>query len=215
MEKWKDIKGYENLYKVSNLGRVKSLERNVVGNRGGSYKIEEKILKCGKECRGYLIVFLCKEGKKKKYKVHRLVAQAFLDNPNNLSQVNHKDEDKTNNMVWLNDDGSVDYNKSNLEWCDNKYNVNYGTRNKRISKAKSIPILQFTKNDEFLRRWDNATEVSRELGINNCSIYSCLKRKKYKSAGGYVWKYDTIDNYLIGVLNKSFIENGLKNKKVA
>ena len=111
IEIWKDIEGYENLYQVSNLGRVKSLNYNHTG--------KEKIMKAKKD-KGYLRVQLYKDGKPKFYSVHRLVATSFLPNPNNLSQVNHIDEDKSNNIV------------DNLEWCSAKYNSNYGTRIQRI-----------------------------------------------------------------------------------
>ena len=171
VEIWKDIEGYEGLYQVSNLGRVKSL-----GN-GSSNNSKERILKSYKNNNGYLRVFLCKEQIRKIYLVHRLVASAFIPNTDNLPQVNHIDEDKTNNRV------------DNLEWCDIKYNSNYGSRIERVSKANSISILQFTKNGEFVRRWDSAREVERELGIKHSNITSCLKGR-YKKAGNYVWCYE-------------------------
>lgn len=125
MEVWKDIQGYEGLYQVSNLGRVRSLER--ITKRFNGFKICEykdgnKILKLSKNNKGYLTIGLCKDGKEKKCKVHRLVAQAFIPNLYGLPQINHKDENKENNIV------------SNLEWCNNKYNSSYGTRGKRISE---------------------------------------------------------------------------------
>ncbi len=126
-EIWRDIAGYEGLYQVSNLGRVKSLERTTKrfnGFKVCEYKDGNKILKQSKNYKGYLFVGLCKNGKEKKYKVHRLVAEAFIDNPNNLPQVNHKNENKECNI------------SNNLEWCTNKYNCNYGTRNERIYKKK-------------------------------------------------------------------------------
>ena len=112
-EIWKDIPGYEGLYQVSNFGRVKSLRRPY-GNNGGIQWTKERILSPGKDKDGYLQVNLHCNGKQHQRKVHRLVAQAFLPNMDNLPMVNHKDEDKTNNNV------------DNLEWCDQKYNINYG-----------------------------------------------------------------------------------------
>lgn len=165
-EIWKDIKGYEGLYQVSNLGRVKSL-----GN-GKSNNSKVKILKPCKNKDGYFLITLSKNNKKKSYRINRLVASAFIPNPNNLTQVNHKDEDKTNNRV------------DNLEWCDSKYNTNYGTRNKRISK----PIIQFTKNGEFVRKWDSATQVEKELSIKQQNISKCCG-EKIKSAYNYKWGY--------------------------
>ena len=109
-EIWKDKKNYEGHYQVSNFGRVKSIKFG-----------KEKILKQSIR-HGYYCVVLSKNGILKNYFVHRLVAEAFIDNPDNLPQVNHKDECKTNNIV------------SNLEWCDRKYNINYGTRTEKCSK---------------------------------------------------------------------------------
>ena len=167
-EIWKPIEGYNGLYQVSNMGRVKSL--------GNNKTRKEKILKLHSDKDGYLKVQLHKEGKKKNYLIHRLVAQAFIDNPNNLPQVNHKDEDKTNNCA------------ENLEYCDSSYNTNFGTRNERIVKANSIPILQFTKSGEFVKKWNNAKEVERDLEISSSNIYKCCKGK-LKSIGGYEWGY--------------------------
>ena len=116
-EIWKDIEGYEGLYQVSNLGRVKSFPRK------GTHTTKERILKLTKSNKNYVIVILKNNYIQKAKSVHRLVAEAFIPNPNNLPQVNHKDENKLNNKV------------DNLEWCDNIYNCNYGTRNKRLSIA--------------------------------------------------------------------------------
>lgn len=117
-EEWRGIEGYEGMYQVSNLGRVKSLARVIIRSDGKPNPVNEKILKHG-ITKGYCSVVLCKDGKKKMYKVHRLVAMAFLSNPHNLPEVNHKDENKKNNCV------------DNLEWCTPKYNTNYGTCSER------------------------------------------------------------------------------------
>ena len=117
-EIWKDIEGYEGCYQVSNLGRVKSLDRNVKGNKS-NYIRTGKILSPKTHRNGYLVVGLCTDRKIKMYYIHRLVAQAFLPNLDRLPQVNHKDENKTNNNV------------ENLEWCSAEYNTNYGTANDR------------------------------------------------------------------------------------
>ena len=126
-EIWKDIKGYENLYQVSNLGNVRVLDRHV--NSGIKYnnKVKRKgqILKQFLKKNGYLQVVLSNNNTRKYIAVHRLVAETFLQNTHNLPQVNHKDENKLNNCV------------DNLEWCTAKYNCNYGTRTKRISKKLS------------------------------------------------------------------------------
>ena len=127
-EIWKDIVGYEGLYQVSNLGNVKRLKG--YKGRGKGYIVEEHLIKPSISSNGYQNVVLCKNGKTKTFTMHRLVAIAFLYNSDNLPQVNHKDENKLNNCV------------DNLEWCDSKYNNNYGTRNKKCSDKWKLKRLQ-------------------------------------------------------------------------
>lgn len=183
-EIWKTIECYEN-YMVSNFGRVKSLNYKRTGKEG--------IIGIHKDKKGYIIFRLFKNGISQQHKAHRLVAQTFIPNPQNLPCVNHKDENKQNNCV------------SNLEWCDVKYNNNYGTRNKKISKshkgvrlskeqiensakARQKPIVQLSLNGEFIRYWKSIKQVKIELGISNSNIYHSLKDKR-KTAGKYKWKY--------------------------
>ena len=184
MEVWKslDFLGYPD-YEVSNFGKVKSLKRN------------EKILNQGKHKRGYLIVVLSKDNKRKTFTVHRLVCLAFLENPENLPMINHKNEIKTDNHV------------DNLEFCTAKHNSNYGTCKERMSKSlrgrklseetknkisennpNRKPILQYTKDNIFIRNWDSAKSASQELKICATSITACCKGKR-KSSGGFLWKY--------------------------
>ena len=160
-EIWKDIDGYEGLYQISNKGRVKRL-----------YKASERILKPRDNGRGYLRVHLTKENTSKHIRVHRLVARAFIPNPDNLPEINHRDENKKNNCV------------ENLEWMRHIDNCNYGTRNERISRK----ILQYSKSGELIREWQGAGEVERLLGIYRGNINSCCKGR-YKSAYGFIWKY--------------------------
>lgn len=202
MEKeiWKTIEDYPN-YQISNMGRVKSLKFG-----------REKIIKHS-ICKGYCRLQLCKEGKTKQYLVHQLVAQTFIPNPNNYIFVNHRDENKQNNMV------------SNLEWVTQEYNANFGTRNERISKAHkgikhtqetkykigkahkgkilsqehknklSKPILQFNgEGTKIIGKFNSAKQVERELGIKQSNICACLNGKR-KSCGGYKFMYlqDYID----------------------
>lgn len=157
MEIWKNIEGFENLYQVSNYGRVKSLKYG-----------KEKILKPFKDKDNYLRVILCKQGKPKLYLIHRLVAQAFIPNPNNYPQVNHKDEVKTNNCV------------SNLEFCTAKYNINYGTRTKKTSKQ----VLCV----ETGKIYSSLSEVYRQLGFAQSNISSVCNGLR-NTCGGFHWRY--------------------------
>lgn len=173
-EEWKDIEGYEGLYQVSNTGLVKNKKR-------------EKVLALEPSNCIYLRVHLWKNGVGKHYLVHRLVAEAFIDNPNNLPQVNHKDEDKTNNNV------------DNLEWCTVEYNHNYGTVIERIKttqqndKNKSKVILQYTLDGQFVAEYPSIKEASRQTGLDDGNISHCCRRKK-KTLGGYIWRYKNEGN---------------------
>ncbi len=172
-EIWKDIKGYEGLYQISNLGRVKSIKRVVA--RGTNYKpIKERVLKAGNN-KGYAYVILCKYGKKKTVQVHRLVAYAFIPNPNNLPCINHKDENPLNNIV------------SNLEWCTHSYNNSYNELRVKAAISKRIPVLQYSKEGVFIREWSYSKEAEKELGISHRTIDACCKGK-LKTSGGYIWK---------------------------
>ena len=173
-EIWKDILGYEGKYMVSNWGRVKSLNYHRTG--------KERIMKPSDNGHGYLFVVLCKDGKDKKCRINRLVAQAFLPNPDNLPEVNHKDENKYNNCV------------ENLEWCDRSYNINYGTRNKRIAEKyindpnKSKTVVGINEVNGSMVIFPSSCEAERQTGIFQTSIIKCCKGKR-NSAGGYFWFY--------------------------
>lgn len=176
IEWWKYIPGYEGLYMVSNLGRIKSCDRYVKHNCGGLKLIKGGIISLRVKKNGYVQVQLCKEGQVKFYLVHRLVAEAFIPNPDNLPQVNHKNEDKTDNRV------------ENLEWCTALYNISYGSCIKRRSINKMKKINQLTLDGELVKVWASATEVMNVLGFHRGTINSCL-RKRRKTAYGYVWRY--------------------------
>ena len=188
-EEWRDIKGFEGLYQVSNLGRVKSLSRVVRANTCGLREILEKILSNGKSSCGYDLVVLSKNGKHYNKLIHRLVAETFIPNPNKYREVNHKDENKANNFIYVNKDGSVDYEKSNLEWCDRKYNANYGTGIERCAAKKYKPVVMIDATTGVeLKTYKSAKDAMKETNINRNNIgMVCLGKRA--TAGGYIWKF--------------------------
>jgi len=195
-EIWKDIEGYEGYYQVSNLGRVKSLKRFVERYVKGRYQnliVKERILKPRLSKKSYYRVSLSNGFRTfKDLQIHRLVAQAFIPNPDKLPQVNHKDENHLNNSVWVNLDGSIDFEKSNLEWCDDLYNNNYGTRNKRIAKANSMPVIMMDNDGNDLRYFNSINDAARWLGgMHFVSAISrvCRGIKPHVIAGGHRWRY--------------------------
>lgn len=170
-EIWKPVKGYEGLYEVSNLGRVKSLKYG-----------REKVLKPGDDNNGYLFVKLYKDGKRKHFKVHRLVAEAFLPNPEGLPEVNHRDEVKTNNVVY------------NLEFCSRWYNMHYGTLQERTTAARSkaVEASKFSDFREIELRFNSTAEAGRN-GFNQGNVSKCCRgcfnredNNKYKNL---YWRY--------------------------
>ena len=173
MEEWRDVIGYEGLYQVSNKGNVKSLNYGRTG--------KEKIMKPRKGSNGYLYIKLFKDGKSKTCSVHRLVAEAFLENTNNLPEVNHISEDKEDNRV------------SNLEWCSHIDNCNHGTRNRRVAEKISIPIYGINKVSGLIVEFSSAHEAERITGIRNSHICECCQGKR-KSAGGFYWMYAEEEN---------------------
>lgn len=158
-EIWKEIAGFEGLYAVSSKGRVKNLKSG-------------KVLKNLVNTHGYARVGLCNGNgtKRKMIRVHRLVAQAFIPNPNGLPQVNHIDEDKTNNNV------------SNLEWCTASQNTRHSIY------QRSCRINQLTLDGELVNTWDSSMQIKRETGFHQSYIIECCKGK-YKQAYGYRWEY--------------------------
>lgn len=183
IEEWRtavyDGEVYEGLYKVSNLGRILSLNYHHTGRAELMTPFENE--------KGYLQVILWKNGEYKTCRVHRLIAETFLKNPENKPQVNHKDEDKTNNFVFLNKDGSVNKEKSNLEWSTPKENCNHGTRNERIAKAKSKKVLQLSLTGDLIREWPSASEVGRN-GFNSSHVTECCQGKR-KTHKGFRFMY--------------------------
>lgn len=203
-EIWKDIKGYEGLYKVSNLGRIKSLKRKVYDKTRHYYKIiNERILKQTIATPKYYVVNLTKKGIQKTYRIHKIVAETFIPNPNNYIIINHIDGNKLNNNI------------DNLEWCTYKHNSQEAKRlgllkssmnslkrwNGKYGKEhnRSKIIYQIDKNtDEIINMFYGIAEASRETGINKSNISACcnhkVKNKKgrrwvVRTAGGYKWEF--------------------------
>jgi hypothetical protein len=172
-EIWKDIEGYEGTHQVSTLGRVRSLDRtNTVGA-----KIKGKIMKQQSNKDGYMQVTI-KSGVKKTFLVHRLVAKAFIPNPQNYLEVNHKDVNVKNNRI------------DNLEWCDRTYNCNYAGAHEKVAKSLKIPVIQMDMNGNFIQEWDSIKEAAQALNIPSTNITCCCKHpEKRKSIHGYKWKY--------------------------
>ena len=169
MALWKEIPGYEGLYLVSNDGRIYSLPK-VVSNGRGEYVRDGQLLKPGLRGRDglmYEFVILCKNGVSEHKSVHRLVAEAFIDNPNKYDVINHIDHDTLNNKV------------ENLEWCTQQYNNEYG-HNK--------PVCQYSVDGELLATYKSATYASVMTGISRTSINNALVGCS-QSSGGYIWKY--------------------------
>ena len=168
MEEWLNIDGYPD-YQVSNTGKVKSIKYG-----------KERILKQGTNKYGYHLVQLYRDGKYKNMKVHRLVAEAFISNPDNLPQINHKDENPLNNNV------------ENLEFCDAKYNINYGTHNKRMAKTKTgiynTKISKAVKCLETSVVYPSLAEIQRKIGFSKQNISACCNGKR-KSAYKFHWEW--------------------------
>lgn len=162
-EEWRDIRGYEGRYKVSNLGRVKSLKRSIILKERSNGR--------------YLIVDLQYNRIIKKCYIHRLVAQAFIPNPSDLPCINHKDENKLNNTV------------ENLEWCSYSYNNAYSNTSIKGAKAVMRSIVQLTLDEHrYIKTFESIREAERELHIPNSTISACLVGR-LKHAGGYYWMY--------------------------
>lgn len=199
-EIWKDVVGYEGIYQVSNLGRIKTLNYYGKTNR-------EEIMKFSKRKDGYLGVHLSKNGKALTKTVHRIVATAFIPNPDNLEMVNHKDENRANNCV------------DNLEWCSRSYNQTYSIdkhpkrkkvfgdnfikngentspfTKKGIPHKYNVPVVQKNENGEIIKQYNNAAEAGYINGYNSGNIIiACTKnkdktRKRKNTVSGYIWEF--------------------------
>lgn len=179
-EIWKDIEGYEGHYQVSNLGRVKSVAKKV-WNGYSYWERKERILATSQHITGYIHVGLSKSDHRKSYKVHRLVAQAFIPNPQNKPYIDHINTIRTDNRV------------ENLRWVDREENANNPLTRKHLSNShegirhpKARPVMQLTLNGEYIKTWECMKYAERELGLKHIS---CCCRGKRNQCGGFKWQY--------------------------
>ena len=178
---------YEGLYKVSNLGRILSLNYRRTG--------KPELMTPSEYTGGYLRVTLSKNRKSKPCKVHRLVAETFLPNPEGKPCINHKIQGKKGkkiNIVFFNEDGTIDKERTTIEWVTYKENNDYGTHNEKISKAntngiRSKPVLQLSLSGDLIREWPSVGECGRN-GFSQSAVCRCCNGKlpHYK---GFKWMY--------------------------
>lgn len=199
-EEWKTIKGYEEKYEVSNLGRIKSLPR-YVNNHTGQLLVKEKIIKQQINHKGYAVVTLGnrKSGNKKTMFVHRLVAKAFIPNPKNLPQINHIDGNKLNNRI------------ENLEWCDNSYNqihaykTGLNIHSEEAGRKKKAVYQIDISSKKIINEFKSATEAAKQVGSSQSDISACCRKERgHRIIKGYIWRYkedydekeEELNNYL-------------------
>jgi hypothetical protein len=177
-EHWKDVVGYEGLYQVSNMGNVRSLDRVIQQEGKSPYVWEGRMLSPASDRYGYKQAHFLVKGERKHPYVHRMVAEAFIPNPNGYKEVNHMDENPGNNRV------------DNLEWCDRVYNVRYGTGQERRAAKIRRPIIQKDLSGNVVHEWGSLTECQRETWMLTGHICRALKHyPMYDTAYGYIWEY--------------------------
>ena len=195
IEIWKDVVGYEGLYRVSNYGNILSVARyRTIDKTKVTYFVKERLLRCGYNKKGYKMFGLTKDKKLNSYSVHRLVAIAFIPNPENKPQVNHINGIKTDNGL------------ENLEWCTNMENMTHAIANglmdtnKRKNNHFSLPVNQIDNEGNIINIFPSSKEAERQTGINHSCICAAIYGKRFvRQAGGYKWAFansDTITNIL-------------------
>ena len=182
-ENWKPVKGFEGIYEVSDLGRVRSIDRVITDSRGRVVPIKGRIMKQNAHYKGYLRLLLSNgEEKEHGFFVHRLVAEAFIPNPGNLPEVNHKDENKANNRA------------DNLEWCTHLANSQHGSRGARIgawhlqNSPRRTPINQLTMDGQYIQTFPSQGEAARQVNGSQGTIAMALAGRRH-SAYGFKWEY--------------------------
>ncbi len=160
------------IYQVSNLGRIRN---------NSKFNYKGRMLKPFHDTHEYMQVRLYKDNKSKSHKVHRLVAETFIPNPNNLPQINHIDENPKNNRA------------DNLEWCTASYNINYGNRMKKYIEKRNKKTLQYDLEGNFIKEWESIKSIAKELKISKSGISNCAKGK-FKQFKGYIWKFKEGDD---------------------
>lgn len=174
VEEWRPVKGFEGLYEVSNLGRVRSLDR-IIKRRNGNIVYKGKILKQQIKKKKRYGIILTKNYNRRNFMVHRLVAEAFIPNPKHLETINHKDENTFNNNV------------NNLEWMTQRENILYGTRTERAKKKIQKKVEKLTKDFEHVEYYDSLTDAAIKNNAHISNISSAI-HGRYKSCVGYIWR---------------------------
>ena len=176
---FKPIKGFENMYEISNYGIIKSVDRNIICKDGQIKPIKSRYIRPADNGSGYKFVYLWKDNKQHRYYVHRLVDETFIPNPDNLPEINHIDNNKNNNHV------------NNLEWCSYGQNIKHAYKTGlKVATSNHLKrkILQYDKNMNFIKEWECTKDVQRSLGIYHSNISVCCEGRQ-KTAGGYIWRY--------------------------
>lgn len=175
-ENWKPVIGYEGLYEISNKGLIRSIDR-VIQRNGASHRIKGRILSIYTDNLGYQRITLSKEGKLHTMCIHKLVAEAFIPNPENKPCIDHIDTNPSNNCV------------DNLRWCTHSENMNNSVTLQHLKECRiTKPVLQYDLKDNFIAEYISGREAARQVNIQQASLVRCLQGTQ-KTAGGYKWRY--------------------------